>query len=545
MAVDRKNLCPNCGAPLSGMELKCPECGYTLMNETARSQSTTDAILDLQEKLLAVDKVFSPGVSSSKKKASIINSFPIPNTAESLLRLLHLSYSNYEACKESGDKKLTIAWLGKAAESYRRLEGIKENASVKDILEKYKVLGDKKAIAKLSGNYKKRRWTLLSCLAGLALLVAFVLFYDWPSLLVNSGNEQVAARLLGFLGREDKAIEVFTEAGLYENAADMLYARGQVPKAIEILAQNGLIKEALIMCGKTNSPDSIHLYVDEIGKFSLLNDRMSYYSIESSKDRLKDYYVGLLSGTDSIYTQYYRADKSLRRVQMTNRRAGATIWSDYLEVMNDITIPEPCEFQFPQFVADYYFSHEYLWSLWEDGDPEIRSSKVIRYGDRRIAKIDIPYFDKAYEFDYSGPTGLLTEERISYKGIPTMKVIYDYSNRGNMLSSVKIKYLLESSQIDALFQKDEAPLSKLSSNTYHYYYKNGRLNKISVTLDEYDDSPVYYFDFEYYGNLRIRRKTTVDYSSKEQVVSDDVTVEYCVDNKYVESFVISLKEPSE
>ena len=545
MAVDRKNLCPNCGAPLSGMELKCPECGYTLMNETARSQSTTDAILDLQEKLLAVDKVFSPGVSSSKKKASIINSFPVPNTAESLSRLLHLSYSNYEACKESGDKKLTIAWLGKAAESYRRLEGIKENASVKDLLEKYKVLGDKKAITKLSGNYKKRRWTLFSCLAGLALLVAFVLFYDWPSLLINSGNEQVAARLLGFLGREDKAIEVFTEAGLYENAADMLYARGQVPKAIAILAQNGLIKEALMMCGKTNSPDSIHLYVDEIGKFSLLNDRMSYYSLKSSKDPLKDYYVGLLSGTDSIYTQYYRADKSLRRVQMTNRRAGSTIWSDYLEVMNDITIPEPCEFQFPQFVADYYSSHELLWSLWEDGDPEIRSSKVIRYGDRRIAKIDIPYFDKTYEFDYSGPTGLLTEERISYKGIPTMKVIYDYSNRGNMLSSVKIKYLLESSQIDALFQKDEAPLSKLSSNTYHYYYKNGRLNKISVTLDEYDDSPVYYFDFEYYGNLRIRRKTTVDYSSKEQVVSDDVTVEYCVDNKYVESFVISLKEPSE
>lgn len=542
MAVDRKNLCPNCGAPLSGLELKCPECGYTLMNETARSQSTTDAILDLQEKLLAVDKVFSPGVSSSKKKASIINSFPVPNTAESLSRLLHLSYSNYEACKESGDKKLTIAWLGKAVESYRRLEGIKENTSIKDLLEKYKVLGDKKAVTKLSGNYKKRRWTLFSCLAGLALLVAFILFYDWPSLLINSGNEQVAARLLGVLGREDKAIEVLTGAGLYEKAADMLYARGQVPKAIAILAQNGLIKEALIMCGRTNSPDSIHLYVDEIGKFSLLNDRMSYKSL---KDTLKEYYVGLASGADSIYTQYYRADKSLRRVQMTNLRAGSTIWRDYLAVMNDITIPEPCEFKFPQFVADYYFSHEFLWRLWEDGDPEIRSSKVIRYGDRRIAKIDIPYFDKTYEFDHSGPTGLLTEERISYKGIPTMKVIYDYGNRGHLLSTVNIKYLLERSQIDTLFQKDEAPSSKLSSNTYHYDYKNGRLNQIIVTLDEYDDFPLYYFDFEYYGNLRIRRKTTVDYPSKEQVVSDDVTVEYCVDDKYVESFVISLKEPSE
>ncbi len=309
-------------------------------------------------------------------------------------------------------------------------------------------------------------------------------------------------------------------------------------KAIEILAQNGLIKEALIMCGKTNSPDSIHLYVDEIGKYSLLNDRMSFYPL---KDTLKDHYVGLASEPDSSYTLYYRADKSLRMERSVNLRSGVMVWSDYLKVMNDITIPEPYEFRFPDFVQDYYSQH-YMWKAWENGYPGIRNSEVIRFADR-IERINIPYYSLTYEFEYGGV--LLAKEIISYKGIPTKEVIYDYGNRGHLLSTVKIKYLLERSQIDTLFQKDEAPLSKLSSNTYHYDYKNGRLNQIIVTLDEYDDFPLYYYDFEYYGNLRIRRKTTVDYPSKEQVVSDDVTVEYCVDDKDVESFVISLKEPSE
>ena len=120
MSVDRKSLCPNCGAPLSGLEIKCPECGYVLTSETSASKGTTESILSLQEKLLAVDKVFSLE-RSSRKKASIINSFPIPNTAEALIRLLHFSYSNFEAAKEAGDKKLSMAWLGKAIESYRRL----------------------------------------------------------------------------------------------------------------------------------------------------------------------------------------------------------------------------------------------------------------------------------------------------------------------------------------------------------------------------------------------------------------------------------------
>ena len=173
MAIDRKNRCPNCGATLTGLELMCPECGYTLSSETAAGEKTTESILALQDKLAAVDKVFSAGASASKKKATIINAFPIPNTASSLLRLLHLSYSNYEASKESGDKRLMIAWLGKSVESYRRLCEMKEDPTVAQALLKYDALADSKAFSKLTGSYTKKR--LIAILRSIFVVLIFTI----------------------------------------------------------------------------------------------------------------------------------------------------------------------------------------------------------------------------------------------------------------------------------------------------------------------------------------------------------------------------------
>ena len=534
MSVDRKSICPNCGAKLTGLELKCPECGYVLTAESGASQNTTESLLTLQEKLLAVDKVFTPGASSSKKKATIINAFPIPNTTESLIRLLHLSYSNFEASKEAGDKKLSLAWLGKAVESYRRLEKADKDDAVTSALEEYKVLGDKKVFAKLSGSYSKKRNWIISGVAIVAILAAFVLWYDWAGLLVKNGKEETAVRLLSFLGRKEIAIKVLEEGGRFEKAAELLSSRGQMIDAVSLLARNGLIKEALIMIGQSNSADSIHTYVDAISKYCLLKDRTSYYKtselgIEGGDAKA----MGRSYDTDTTFLYYYGTDKSLRRESIHNHHRDAITWIDYLDVMKDFPRPEPYEFIVSFFQKDYYdlaMSREY--------DPD---SEVIRNGLQSITKITLAPLDKVYEFYYGGlGDRFLAKERVYYKGTATAEVVYEYGRRGELLSSVKETYLLSPEEIDSKYTKDEAPYSKWHSNTLHYDYSNGHLDQIRMTLDYYKDFLTRLYTFEYYDNVRIRTMTDIDYSSGERTTSPDVSVEFSLNDFYVESFVVSL-----
>lgn len=184
------SLCPNCGAQLTGHELKCPECGYVLVGETSAGQNTTESLLSLQEKLSAVDKVFTPGASSSKKKATIINAFPIPNTTESLIRLLHLSYSNFESSKEVGDKKLSMAWLGKAIESYRRLSEIKTDPRVSGVLSEYHILGERNAFGILSGSNKRRKTRLFILLGFVTLVLTALLIPFGKKIALNKKISQ-------------------------------------------------------------------------------------------------------------------------------------------------------------------------------------------------------------------------------------------------------------------------------------------------------------------------------------------------------------------
>ena len=275
--IDRKNLCPNCGAKLTGLELTCPECGYTLTSETSGGQNITDSLMDLQEKLLAIDKLFVPGVSSSKKKASIINAFPIPNTAEALVRLLHMSYSNYEAAKEVGDKKLSVAWLGKAVECYRRLSGMRESLDIAETLNNYKALSDKNAISKLSGSYSKKRVLTIVALTLAALMVAFVLLFDWTDYLLKKGRVEEVSRHFIKKGKTEELLERLVKLDLFEEASDIMATNGQVIQAVSMLAQKGYTLPALRLTAKTNNPDSIHLCVTEIGKYCTLFGREECY----------------------------------------------------------------------------------------------------------------------------------------------------------------------------------------------------------------------------------------------------------------------------
>lgn len=532
MSVEKNNLCPNCGAKLTGLEFKCPECGYVLTKETAAGQKTTDAILDLQEKLIAVDKVFGLGISSSRKKASIINSFPVPNTVESLTRLLHLSYSNFEASKESGDKRIAAAWLGKSVESYRRLSEMQGDTNISETLEKYKMLGDKNAFAKLTGSRAKKRWFALAGVAILASLVAFVLWFDWASLLIKNGQQEIAVHLLVLMGRSNQAIEELTKFGEIESAAELLTSKGDTLQAVTLLAKNKRIKDALILVGQCDSAKTIHSYIDEISKYCIIKSRRSYYYHMIGNDGT-EYNLGRQYDKDTTMVHYYDSEVSLRRKYVYKRHKVGLEWLDYLEVMKDIDIPKPCEFVYPIFLNDYY-----------DCTRVDRSrdtvSKVIRQADL-ITRIELaPYgVHKVFEFYYYPDYHTIQKERIVFKGTPTLEVTYDYG-RGEYLSSVKTKYLLTKEEIAELFEEDDNVYDKWRTSTTHFDYSDGHLNQIRETLDYYDDFMYRVYSFEYYGNLRLRTITDIDYQTNKRTTQSEVNVEILLNGEYVESFVTVL-----
>ena len=519
MAIERKNLCPNCGAILTGLELKCPECGYTLTAETTGSKNVTDSLLDLQEKLLAVDKVFNTGSSSSKKKASIINAFPIPNTAESLVRLLHMSYSNFEAAKEAGDNKLSVAWLGKAIESYRRLSEMQGGLNIGDTLEKYKALGDKKAFSKLSGSRTKKRRNTIIGFAAIAAIVTFVLLFDWAGWLMRSGKTDQAVRFLKATGRVNQAAEMLVEGGMVEDAAELLFSDGQMVNAVSLLAQKGLIKEALIMTGRTNSADSIHTCVDELSRFAIITGREIFY-LDDNTIILKE-----------LKTKVYDHDRWRWEVQLNQND---TLWWDAWRIFDtDYHIyPESHIFNYSPFAAEYRgLSYSQL--------KQIPNPEIIEAAPHMLAGIQFKHYDKKIYFHYRG-INVIEGETVIYKGTPTLKVNYMYGVDGNLLKTVKYTFLLSQEEIDKKYSKNEAPLSNKQSYTDHYNYKDGNLIEITRTRDYYDDFLTMRMIFDNFENISVSTRSDLNYDSERMETSDSNVVEIFANGQVVEQFSIQF-----
>jgi hypothetical protein len=98
--------CPSCGAPVESFNTKCAECGHefrgieasktisTLFEKLDSIEKERDTIklgglagllggLDEASKQMQIDEIIT------RKKAALIRNFPIPNTREELLELLH------------------------------------------------------------------------------------------------------------------------------------------------------------------------------------------------------------------------------------------------------------------------------------------------------------------------------------------------------------------------------------------------------------------------------------------------------------------------
>ncbi len=552
MSVDKKSLCPNCGAPLSGLEIKCPECGYVLISENTASQNTTESILSLQNKLIEVDKIYRIG-SSSKRKASIIQSFPIPNTVESLIRLLHFSFSNFEAAKESGDKKLSMAWLGKALESYRRLSESKNDQVVAAALEQYSILGDKRAFSRLSGSRKKKRIILFSVLAFLAIIIAFVLWIDWAGYLMKRGKVDAVINVLSFTGRKEQAIDLLLENGLFKQAAEMLSSNGRIYDAVALLAQKGNLIDALKLTAMNNSSDSIHLCVDEIEKHSVLNLREKFYP---------DDHLRVLK--EKKAETYDDCRFRVKRI-VDPKDTSIVIWEDAWKINERFVFPEPQLYSYSPFQEIYRrYSH---WG--ECPSPHIEYNRLgkvtyINLGREQEISRNIEFF-----FSYSTDGLHPYREVVRFDGIPFYELEYEYEETGSSLKRVRRHFILEDYEEYFRFRMSKEQAEEMInevrerrseiintakamdlyhlSSTEYYKYEDGRLTEISISQDfgenhERIDRVLYKQYYHFYDNLIIGETVRVDPLTGGESYSTPTQFYFKCDGVIIEDFTIGLKD---
>lgn len=207
MAVDRKNLCPNCGAPLSGMELKCPECGYIFSKESLSSEQIRDEIASLQEKVLSA--------KTPSDKASVIGSFTLPHTFEGLLNLLDYSYTSFERCNGLEDEIISSAWLGKSKQAYRTLkQQVDSDKVLQSQIERYSFLDNQRTAikAKESKAKKKKRSTIKWIVIVVIFVIAIYLFLMVVSSLDESSTDTDIRQDVMELIEEGKYDEARTKA---------------------------------------------------------------------------------------------------------------------------------------------------------------------------------------------------------------------------------------------------------------------------------------------------------------------------------------------
>ena len=121
--------CPNCGALVADMDLKCPECGHTFQNESEANRSVRDIINETEKKIKDVRNSDRKLIFSDLKKGrekddevwdfeiddvinnrikTIISSFSVPYTSNALIQAFEYAYGQYDQ----------PAWLGKSKELY-------------------------------------------------------------------------------------------------------------------------------------------------------------------------------------------------------------------------------------------------------------------------------------------------------------------------------------------------------------------------------------------------------------------------------------------
>lgn len=130
--------CPNCGEIINSFMINCPSCGHEL-----RGVEPVSSVKELSRKLEEIESQRDLSKSHSRKKkydeeqsikideqkASLIRSFPIPNTKEDLFEFIFLAHANihvdlYSHGYSTDNPKFIVplAWKAKFDQAYNKAE---------------------------------------------------------------------------------------------------------------------------------------------------------------------------------------------------------------------------------------------------------------------------------------------------------------------------------------------------------------------------------------------------------------------------------------
>ena len=186
--------CPNCGEVMKSFSANCPSCGFEIRGSRATTsvqefamkleQIEQKQMPHFEEKSSVMKMVFGKDfkgddydIQQAKRdfekrrkseKASLISSFPIPNTKEDILEFLLLASSNIDV-KTTHDI-VTQAWLQKLEQVYQRAQiTIRNTNEFKQV--KFIYDSKQKELGKQKTNKKNK------ILGGVALIAAGILLY--------------------------------------------------------------------------------------------------------------------------------------------------------------------------------------------------------------------------------------------------------------------------------------------------------------------------------------------------------------------------------
>lgn len=149
----KESKCPNCGEALPPFAAVCPSCGHELreVSACASVRSLSDSIDELERRKISA---LEDDVDSSKAKriakacdariASLIRTYPIPNTREDILEFAILASSNIDpASLKKGwsgrdERKVALAWTAKLRQAYQKAKNMSgSDAAFQSIQELY------------------------------------------------------------------------------------------------------------------------------------------------------------------------------------------------------------------------------------------------------------------------------------------------------------------------------------------------------------------------------------------------------------------------
>jgi hypothetical protein len=178
--------CPSCGAVVSAMTAKCPDCGHEFRNANVGGE-----IKQFFEKVVSLESGKYTSTKQSKLDAYVLG-YPIPNTKEDIFEFIMFCSARAKWDSENEYNR----WGTKCVQAYQRAEitmgSDRETlAQLAGILRKNNVLVVEEEAetrkAKFKAKEKRRkvsRWVKIFAGAGITI----ILFWEFYALFLNSDN---------------------------------------------------------------------------------------------------------------------------------------------------------------------------------------------------------------------------------------------------------------------------------------------------------------------------------------------------------------------